>query len=79
VTIRDYHGADNTTNMCSALAASPRVWIGSGFFELAATIAGFAFSPLTAQVFPQVTTAITHLRDVLGDHPTNRSPARVRR
>ena len=33
----------------------------------AATIAGFAVSPLTAAVVPEINTAITHLRDVLGD------------
>ena len=31
-----------------------------------ATIAGFAFSPLTATL-PEVNTLITHLRDVLGE------------
>jgi hypothetical protein len=35
--------------------------------EAAATIAGFAFSPMTASVFPEITTAIAHLRDVLGE------------
>ncbi len=35
--------------------------------EAAATIAGFAFSPLTATANPEFTTAITDLRDVLGD------------
>ena len=38
-----------------------------GHHESAATIAGFAHSPLTAVAFPELTTAITHLRDVLGD------------
>jgi hypothetical protein len=35
--------------------------------ELAATIAGFALSPRTALGTPEINTAITHLRDVLGD------------
>ena len=38
-----------------------------GRLEPAATIAGFAFSPVTASAFPQLSTAITHLRDVLGE------------
>jgi hypothetical protein len=38
-----------------------------GHLEPAATIAGFASSPLTASTVPQLTTAITHLRDVLGE------------
>ena len=32
-----------------------------------ATIAGFALSPGTAVTFPEITAAIVHLRDVLGD------------
>jgi hypothetical protein len=30
-------------------------------------VAGFAFSPGTALAIPEITTAIAHLRDVLGD------------
>jgi hypothetical protein len=37
-------------------------------YEIGATIAGFAFSPFTAGAFPEINTAITHLREVLGDH-----------
>jgi predicted ATPase len=37
-----------------------------GRLEPAATITGFAFSPLTASV-PRLSTAIAHLREVLGD------------
>jgi hypothetical protein len=32
-----------------------------------ATIAGFAFHPIAATGVPEITTAITHLREVLGD------------
>jgi hypothetical protein len=35
--------------------------------EPAATVAGFALSPFSAAAVPEITTAITHLRDVLGD------------
>jgi hypothetical protein len=37
-----------------------------GRLEPAATIAGFAFSPLTATI-PEFSAVITHLRDVLGE------------
>jgi hypothetical protein len=47
-----------------------------GHHESAATIAGFAHSPLTAVAFPELTTAIAHLRDVLGDE-TYESFARI--
>jgi hypothetical protein len=36
-------------------------------YEPAATIAGFALSPIAAATVPEITTAITHLREVLGD------------
>ena len=36
-------------------------------YEPAATIAGFALSPLAVTGVPEITTAITHLRDVLGE------------
>jgi hypothetical protein len=38
-----------------------------GRYGPAATIAGFALSPLTAATFPNISTAIAHLRRVLGD------------
>jgi hypothetical protein len=38
-----------------------------GRYEPAATIAGFALSPLAVTGVPKITTAITHLRDVLGE------------
>jgi hypothetical protein len=38
-----------------------------GCYEPAATIAGFAFDPLTAVWAPELSTTADHLRDVLGD------------
>ena len=38
-----------------------------GLHEPAAVIAGFTVSPLTATATRQINTAISHLRDVLGD------------
>jgi hypothetical protein len=38
-----------------------------GRFEQAATFAGFALSPFAATGLPELTTAIAHLREVLGD------------
>ena len=37
-----------------------------GRYEPAATIAGFALSPMAAAGFPEINAAIAHLRDVLG-------------
>ena len=67
VAIRDYHDAGNTANMRAVLAALAACLDRLGRHEAAATIAGFAFNPITAAWIAELTTAITHLRDVLGD------------
>ena len=65
--IRNYHD-------CGQLHRDPRpagrprpLFDRFGRYEPPATIAGFALSPLSAAGVPEITTAITHLRDVLGD------------
>ena len=55
------------TTSDTPLAALAALFDRLGRHEVAATIAGFALSPLTAVGTPQINTAITHLRDVLGD------------
>jgi predicted ATPase len=65
--IRNYHDSGNTTMMRSPLAILAALFDRRGGYEAAATIAGFAVNPLTALAFPEITTAIAHLRDVLGD------------
>jgi hypothetical protein len=67
LTIRTFHDAGNTTLMRSPLAILAAVLDRLGRYEPAATIAGYALSPLTGRAVPEITTAITHLRDVLGD------------
>ena len=49
------------------LAVLATVFDRLGRYEPAATIAGFAFSPLIASGFAKLSTAIAQLRDVLGD------------
>ena len=56
-----------TVPLRSPLAVLAALLDQFGHHESAATIAGFAHSPLTAVAFPELTTAIIHLRDVLGD------------
>ena len=51
----------------SALAVLAALFDRLGRYEPAATIAGFALSPLTARPIPELNTAIAHLREVLGD------------
>jgi hypothetical protein len=53
--------------MCSPLAVLASFLDRLGCYEAAATIAGFAFSPLTTTAFPEINAAITHLREVLGE------------
>jgi predicted ATPase len=65
--IRNMQDSGNTTTMRSPLALLATVLDRLGRYESAATIAGFALSPLTEMAFPEITVAITHLRDVLGD------------
>jgi hypothetical protein len=62
--IRNFHNAGETTVIRSPLAFLAVLFDRLGRYEPAATIAGFAFSPLTAS---ELSTAITHLRNVLGD------------
>jgi tetratricopeptide (TPR) repeat protein len=64
--IRNYHDSGNVTLVHSPLAVLAALFHRLGHHEAAATIAGFAFNPLTAGWFPEITTAIAHLRDVLG-------------
>ena len=65
--IRNYHNAGNTTTIRVPLAILAALFDRLGRYEPAATIAGFALSPFAAAAVPEITTAITHLRDVLGE------------
>ena len=53
--------------MRSPLAVLAALFDRLGRYEPAATIAGFALNPFSASAVPELTTAITHLRDVLGE------------
>jgi predicted ATPase len=65
--IRNFYESGNVGLNRSALATLAVFLDRLGRLEPAATIAGFAFGPLTTSIVPQLSTAITHLRDVLGD------------
>ena len=65
--IRNYHNAGDTTTIRGPLAILAVLFDRLGRYEPAATIAGFALHPIAAAAVPEITTAITHLRDVLGD------------
>jgi hypothetical protein len=65
--IRNYHNSGDTTTIRIPLAVLAVLFDRLGGYEPAATIAGFALSPFSAAGVPEITTAIAHLRDVLGD------------
>jgi len=65
--IRNWHNAGNTTTIRVPLSILAVLFDRLGRCEPAVTIAGFAFDLLSATTFPEITTAITHLRDVLGE------------
>jgi hypothetical protein len=75
VGIRNLHDAGNTTLIHATLAILAAHFDRLGRHEAAATVAGFAFSPITAAISPEINTAIAHLREVLGD-PAYESLAR---
>ena len=65
--IRNYHNSGETTTIRAPLAVLAALFDRLGRYEPAVTIVGFALSPLSAAAVPEITTAITHLREVLGD------------
>jgi predicted ATPase len=72
--IRNYHDAGNAL-IGGPLAILAAFFDRLGRYEPAATVAGFAVSPMTAALEPELSTAIAHLREVLGDQ-TYESAAR---
>ncbi|MGA9489725.1 MAG: adenylate/guanylate cyclase domain-containing protein, partial [Mycobacterium sp.] len=64
--IRNYHDAGNAL-IRGTLAILAAFFDRLGRYEPAATIAGFAVSPMTAALEPGLSTAIAHLREVLGE------------
>jgi predicted ATPase len=65
--ISNCYDSGNVAYIRYALATLVVVLERLGRLEPAATIAGFALNPLSASTVPQLSTVITHLRDVLGD------------
>ena len=65
--IRNFHNAGDPTTIRVPLAVLAVLFDRLGRYEPAATIAEFALSPLSAAGVPEISTAITHLRNVLGE------------
>jgi predicted ATPase len=65
--IRGFHNSGGTTAIRVPLAILAVLFDRLGRYEPAATIAEFALTALSAVGVPEITTAIAHLRDVLGE------------
>ncbi len=65
--IRNCYNAGETTAIRWPLAVLAALFDRLARYEPAATIAGFALSPLSSAAFPEITTAIAYLRDILGE------------
>jgi predicted ATPase/class 3 adenylate cyclase len=65
--IRNFHNSGDTTAIRVPLAVLAVLFDRLGRYEPAAAVAGFALSPIAAAGVPKITTAIAHLRDVLGE------------
>ena len=65
--IRNQYDSGSFSLVRSPLAVLAALFDRLGHFEPAATIAEFAATPLARATQPQIVTAITHLREVLGD------------
>jgi predicted ATPase len=67
VAIRHFDAAGNTGHIGVPLTVLTALLDRLGRYQPAAVIAGFAVDPLSTAGFPEITTTISHLRDVLGD------------
>jgi hypothetical protein len=65
--IHNFHNAGNPASIRVPLAILAALFDRLGRYEPAATIAGFALTPFSAAGVPEIITAITHLRGVLGE------------
>ena len=65
--IGNHYESGNITMISTPLAALAVFFDRLGRYESAATITGFAFRPVTAATFPELSSSIAHLREVLGD------------
>jgi hypothetical protein len=65
--IRHYHDAGSVSLMHNPLVILAGVFERLGRYEQAATISGFAATPMARAGYPQINATITHLHEILGD------------
>jgi hypothetical protein len=66
--IRHYYDAGSLSLIHNPLAILAGVFDRFGRHEQAATITGFAATPMARASYPEIADAITHLRETLGDN-----------
>lgn len=64
--VHNHHEAGNTTMISTPLALLAAFFDRIERYEAAATIAGFAFGPVTVASFPEIRTVMAHLASALG-------------
>jgi hypothetical protein len=67
VAIRNLYDSGSFSILPTPLAVLAAIFDRLGHHEPAATICGFAATPLSRTAFPEINRAITHLRELLGD------------
>jgi hypothetical protein len=67
LSLRNFYDSGSLSLMPNPLAILTALFDRLGRYHPAATISGFAGNPLTDTAFPELATAVTHLRTVLGD------------
>lgn len=69
IAIRNWHDSGNFGSLVGPLAMLSAFLDRLGRFEAAATIAGYSCDPVSLASVPELSTAIAHLREMLGDQP----------
>lgn len=65
--IHCHHESGNSTMISTPLASLATFFDRLGRYEPSAILAGYAFGPITAASYPELSTTMAHLREVLGD------------
>lgn len=67
LSIRTYFDSGSLSYISGPLAILAALFDRLGEYEPAAVISGFAVTPVSRATYPEIVTAVTHLREVLGD------------
>jgi hypothetical protein len=72
LSIRTYLDSGSLAYVSSSLGLLAALYGRLGDYQRAAIISGFVETPIARATFPEIDTAITHLREVLGDEAYER-------